>query len=361
MTVPPWASTIPATIARPRPAPPLPRSRPPSARQKRSNSASGSSPGRPRPWSRTSSRDRRRRRRTTSIGVPAGVCTSALRSRLASTWRSWSASPVTRAGLGVQRDLAVGRGDARVVDGVAGERGEVDRAVRRGADLVEPRERQQVLDQHAHARGLVLDPPHRLGDVLVRARRAHPVELGVAADRDQRRAQLVRRVGDEAAQPLLARLARGERVLEPVEHAVQRDARAGRPRCAGRSSRRGARGRRRRSRPPCGPSGRAAAGRRARRPARSRRRARARRRSRCPRRAAAARAPRWWRSIEIAATVVAAVAAVARRARGSRRRRRRPSRLATGARPAGRASSPLSSGPRNSPSSTSPDASRSWP
>ena len=46
------------------------------------------------------------------------------------------------------------------------------------------------------------------------ARGAHPEELGVAADRHQRRAQLVRRIGDEAAQPILARLARGERVLE---------------------------------------------------------------------------------------------------------------------------------------------------
>ena len=95
--------------------------------------------------------------------------------------------------------------------------------MRRLAHLVQPRERQQVLDQHAHARGLVLDPPHRLRDVLRLARRAHAEQLRVAADRDQRRAQLVRGVGDEAPQPLLARLARGERVLEPVEHAVQRE------------------------------------------------------------------------------------------------------------------------------------------
>src|SRR4051795_8846190 len=53
-TRPPWASTIPATIASPRPAPPLPRSRPPSARQKRSQSSSGEPVGRPGPWSGTS-------------------------------------------------------------------------------------------------------------------------------------------------------------------------------------------------------------------------------------------------------------------------------------------------------------------
>ena len=67
---------------------------------------------------------------------------------------------------------AVGRGRAGVGDRVAGEVGEVDLGVRGVDDLVEPRERQQVLDEHAHARRLVLDPPHRLLDVLAaRARR----------------------------------------------------------------------------------------------------------------------------------------------------------------------------------------------
>ena len=135
VTRPPCALTIPATIARPRPAPLLPRSRPPSARQKRSNSASGSSVGRPGPWSRTSSRTSWSAALTpTSIGLPAGVCTSALRSRLPSTWRSWWASPSTTA-VPSQRDLdrAVGRGRAGVAGGVAGEagRGRPRRAARR--------------------------------------------------------------------------------------------------------------------------------------------------------------------------------------------------------------------------------------
>ena len=68
------------------------------------------------------------------------------------------------------------------------------------------------------------------------ARGAHAVQLGVAADRGQRRAQLVRGVGDELAQAVLARLALGERLLEPVEHAVEGERRRGRPRCAGRST-----------------------------------------------------------------------------------------------------------------------------
>jgi FtsP/CotA-like multicopper oxidase with cupredoxin domain len=95
-TRPPCASTIAATIASPSPAPARPRSRPPSARQKRSNSASDSAEGRPGPWSRTASRTRPSAGATdTSMPVPDGVCTSALRSRLASTWRSWCASPRT--------------------------------------------------------------------------------------------------------------------------------------------------------------------------------------------------------------------------------------------------------------------------
>ena len=137
-------------------------------------------------------------------------------------------------------DRAVGGGRAGVGGGVAGELGEVDLAVRRVDDLVEPRQRQQVLDEHAHARRLVLDPPHRPLDLVGLARRAHPEQLGVAADRGQRRPQLVRRVGDELAQAVLARLPLGERALEAVEHRVEREpdaadlgARVGRPRRGG--------------------------------------------------------------------------------------------------------------------------------
>ena len=126
-----------------------------------------------------------------------------------------------RGAVRVDRDRAARSGGVRVGDGVAREWGEVDRRVRGVGDLVEPRERQQILDQHAHARGLVLDPSHRLLDVLVGARGAHPVQLGVAADRGQRRAQLVRGVGNELAQPVLARAALLERVLEPVEHPIK--------------------------------------------------------------------------------------------------------------------------------------------
>ena len=128
-----------------------------------------------------------------------------------------------RGAVGVDADRAVGRGGVRVGDRVAREVREVDLGVRRVDDLVEPRQRQQVLDEHPHARGLVLDPPHRLLDLLRLARGAHAEQLGVAANRGQRRAQLVRGVADELAQAVLAGAALRERLLEPVEHAVQRD------------------------------------------------------------------------------------------------------------------------------------------
>ena len=123
-------------------------------------------------------------------------------------------------------DLAVGRGRARVVDRVADEAAEVDLDVRGVRDLVEAGEGQEIFHEHAHARRLLLDAPHRLLDVGGLAGGAHAEELGVAADRGQRRAQLVRGVGEELAQAVLARLARGERPLEAVEHRVERDAEA---------------------------------------------------------------------------------------------------------------------------------------
>ena len=155
------------------------------------------------------------------------MCTSALRRRLASTWRSCPGSPSTTRVIGpVQRDRAIGRDGARVVDRVAGERHEVDRLADLLADLVQAREREQVLDEHAHPRRLVLDARHRLLDVLGLRGGADPKQLGVAADRRQRRAQLMRRVGEEAAQALLARAPLGERLLEAREHRVEREAEA---------------------------------------------------------------------------------------------------------------------------------------
>jgi hypothetical protein len=95
--------------------------------------------------------------------------------------------------------------------------------VRRIGHLVEARQQEQVVDQDTHARRLVLDAPHRLLDVGGVARGAHAEELGVAADRGQRCAQLVRGVGDETPQTILAGLALAEGSLEAIEHGVERD------------------------------------------------------------------------------------------------------------------------------------------
>jgi hypothetical protein len=96
--------------------------------------------------------------------------------------------------------------------------------VRRVLDLIQPGERQQVLHQHTHPCRLLLDPAHRLRGLLGPACGAQAKQLGVPADGHQGRAQLVRCVGQEAAQALLARLALGEGLLQAVEHRVQRAA-----------------------------------------------------------------------------------------------------------------------------------------
>ena len=110
----------------------------------------------------------------------------------------------------------------RVVDRVGRQGRHVDGLAHRVAQLVHPGQRQQVLDEHAHPRGLALDPPHRLPDLVGRARCAHAEELGVAADRSERCPQLVAGVGDEPAHPRLALLPRDQCVVDGVEQRVQR-------------------------------------------------------------------------------------------------------------------------------------------
>ena len=92
VTRPPWARTMPSTMASPRPAPALPRSRPPSERQKRSK-ISRPATGRPGPWSRTTTCAVSPSRRTvTLIGVP-GRCG---RWRCAAGWRGPGAAGARR-------------------------------------------------------------------------------------------------------------------------------------------------------------------------------------------------------------------------------------------------------------------------
>ena len=176
--------------------------------------------------------------------MSAGVCTSALRIRLPSTWRSWCGSPCTTAcSLAADRDVAAGIDRACVRRRVAGELGHIDVLAHEVVEFVQPREREQVLDQHAHARRLALDAAHRLLGVRFIAGGAGAEQLRIAADRGKRRPQLVRGVGEEAAQAALARLALRKRLLEPVEHRVEGDARGARPPSTESRARLGATGR----------------------------------------------------------------------------------------------------------------------
>ena len=70
----------------------------------------------------------------------------------------------------------------------------------------------------------LLDAAHGLREVVGPRARAAAEQLGVAADRRERRAQLVRRVGDEPAQPRLRRGALRERDFDLAEHRVEREA-----------------------------------------------------------------------------------------------------------------------------------------
>ena len=146
-------------------------------------------------------------------------------------------------------DDAVGRDGARVGRGVDPEHPEVDGVARERPALVEARQEQQVVDQRRHAHRLRLGAPHRLVELGRFGEAAVAVELGVAADGRDRRAQLVRRVGDEATQPRLARGALGERALDGREHGVERVAELTRLGALGFGRHPLARGHRRRSRP----------------------------------------------------------------------------------------------------------------
>ncbi len=84
-------------------------------------------------------------------------------------------------------------------------------------------EEQQVVDQHAHTVGLLLDPPHRLGEVFRTLGRTATEQLGVPANGGQWRSQLMGRIAHEAPQPRLGRSALVERVLDLLQHLVERE------------------------------------------------------------------------------------------------------------------------------------------
>ena len=63
--------------------------------------------------------------------------------------------------------------------------------------LVETGEHQQIIDEHLHPRGLLLDPPHHHGEVEIGVIGAETEQFGKALNRRQRCAQFVRRVGEK--------------------------------------------------------------------------------------------------------------------------------------------------------------------
>ncbi len=133
-------------------------------------------------------------------------------------------------GVDVGLDRPLGIDGLRSLDGFGDDLVQRDRLARERPPLVEAREQQEIVDEHAHALGLAADPAHRALQIGGPVRRAAREELGVGAHRGKRRAQLVRRVGDEAAQLPLGRLerahrglARRRRGLDLAEHPVQRE------------------------------------------------------------------------------------------------------------------------------------------
>ena len=122
-----------------------------------------------------------------------------------------------------QLDRALRFDGARSFDRVRHHGDEVERFTFERPSLIEASEQEEVVDEHAHPGGLGLDVRHRLGQVLRVGVGAATEELGVAADRRQRRPELVRRIGDEAPEALLGPPALFERRLDVGQHRVQRD------------------------------------------------------------------------------------------------------------------------------------------
>ena len=180
---------------------------------------------------------------------------AALSSRLRTIRWSSSGLPSTRSGRSLSTvELAVAHQRRRLGGGVAGDLGEVAAAVRVEPAGVGAGEQQQVGDEPAHP---LRGAQGRVDDLAVLGL-AGPAQRGlqqleVGEDAGQRRAQLVRGVGDELALLLHRPLALGAGRVERAQHLAPGSGPARRPRrrpsapaCAGRG--RGCRRSRARSR-----------------------------------------------------------------------------------------------------------------
>ena len=151
--------------------------------------------------------------------VPGGVWRIAFSTRFSVRRCSSSRAPSTYGAVGVDRQLVAVGDDAELAGRLDEHLADVGRRVRRLARGVVAGQQQQVGDEPAHAPRRA---QRRVRGLLLLAVEALGQQLEVGEHARQRRAQLVRGVGDElalAAQRVLGLAARG---VERVEHAVQR-------------------------------------------------------------------------------------------------------------------------------------------
>ena len=163
-------------------------------------------------------------RSATSTGLPAGVWTSALPDEVG---HSLAKTEVVTchahrySDLGDDRTAWVSR--ASVAHRVIDHRGQVDRRTVERTSLVETCEQEQVVDEHAHAPGLVFDSSHGEEHVIACHIGVPLQQLRVPAHGRERGAQLVRCIRDEMAQLLLGDVALRECALDLSEHLVERE------------------------------------------------------------------------------------------------------------------------------------------
>ena len=290
------------TLVRLRPGPPRSTARGPcrrcraSGRDRRGRSGRTPSSRRTRRCPARGRRPAARRRRhpsapTTSIGVPAGVWTRTLASRLPITWRRRSSSPATLTPVSIEAVIVRAGSSARGIgDGVVGDPRQVDGVVANRPPLVEPREQEQVVDERAHPPALGADPGHRRGQLVGVGRGRRPgtgrrspgprsAASAARATRRRRTGAAVPRSPPSPRAPPAARRSSSR----SGRASRRRPCRAVRPRCRRGARRPGGSGRRPRSTRPFGRCARAAAGRGGRRT----RRRRGARRARSSRSAAA--------------------------------------------------------------------------
>ena len=164
----------------------------------------------PGPWSRTPTVPPATSTSTTS---PAGLHLAALSSRLVTARSSRAGTPRTSVGCGDEPEADVVRVALGPLDGVGHEHVEAH-VVLLGRRLAVARELDDVAHERRHLVELAVHVALELAAALVGQRSRPQQHLEVRAQARERRAQLVRRVGDELALG-------GDRLLERRQHGVE--------------------------------------------------------------------------------------------------------------------------------------------